>query len=68
MNDLDKTYIRTSVFPIAAEIAAGSPIDVPEGIEPTDTVEVPTRYIPFGRTATLPSKSMVTAWSLRFYR
>jgi len=48
MNDLDKTYIRTSVFPIAAEIAAGTPIEVPEGIEPTDTVEVPTRYIPFG--------------------
>jgi SOS-response transcriptional repressor LexA len=48
VNDFDTTYVRTSVFPILAEIAAGPPLDVPEGIEPADTVEVPTRYIPFG--------------------
>ena len=48
VNDFDTTYVRTSVFPILAEIAAGHPLDVPDGIEPADTVEVPTRYIPFG--------------------
>ncbi|MDY0152950.1 MAG: XRE family transcriptional regulator [Candidatus Cloacimonas sp.] len=48
VNDFDTTYVRTSIFPIVAEIAAGSPMEVPEGIEPTDSVEVPIRYIPFG--------------------
>ena len=48
VNDFDTTYVRTSIFPIVAEIAAGSPIEVPEGLEPAESVEVPTRYIPFG--------------------
>jgi SOS-response transcriptional repressor LexA len=48
VNDFDRTYIRTAIFPILAEISAGTPIEVTEGHEPADSVEVPTRYIPLG--------------------
>ena len=48
VNDFDTTYQRTSIFPIVADISAGAPMEVPEGIEPTESVEVPTRYIPLG--------------------
>ena len=48
VNDFDTTYVRTSIFPIVAEISAGSPMEVPEDMEPAESVEVPTRYIPFG--------------------
>ncbi len=48
MNDFDTTYVRTSIFPNVAEISAGPLLEVPEGIEPAESVEVPTRYIPYG--------------------
>ena len=48
VNDFDTTYVRTSIFPIVAEISAGSPMEVPEDMEPAESVEVPARYIPFG--------------------
>jgi SOS-response transcriptional repressor LexA len=48
VNDFDTTYVRTSIFPIVAEISAGSPMEVSEDMEPAESVEVPTRYIPFG--------------------
>jgi len=48
VNDFDTTYVRTSIFPIVAEISAGSPIDAPEGLEPAESVEVPIQYIPYG--------------------
>lgn len=51
VNDFDRTYIRTSIFPIVAEISAGTPMDIPEGIEAAESVEIPTRYIPLGTDA-----------------
>ena len=48
VNDTDRTYVRTSLFPIVAEISAGDPIEVRSDYEPSDSVEVPIRYIPYG--------------------
>lgn len=48
VNDTDRTYVRTSLFPIVAEISAGDPIEVRSDYESSDSVEVPIRYIPYG--------------------
>lgn len=50
-HDFDSTYLRTSIFPIVAEISAGQPLEVRDGYEVADSVEIPTRYIPFGTDA-----------------
>ena len=48
VNDFDRTYVRTSMFPIGAEISAGEPVEVRDDYVPADSVEVPTRYLPHG--------------------
>jgi SOS-response transcriptional repressor LexA len=48
VNDFDNTYVRTSIFPIAAEISAGMALEVRDDYDSADSVEIPTKYIPLG--------------------
>ncbi|MDD3563147.1 MAG: S24 family peptidase [Candidatus Cloacimonetes bacterium] len=48
VNEFDRTYVRTSMFPIAAEISAGEPLEVMDDYDMMDSVEVPNRYLPHG--------------------
>jgi transcriptional regulator with XRE-family HTH domain len=66
VNDFDTTYVRTSIFPIVADIAAGSPLEVPEVLSQRNQSKTPLAIFPSVRTATWPSESMVIAWSLRY--
>lgn len=51
VNSLDRTYVRTSLFPIVAEISAGAPFEAISDYDAADSVEVPIRYIPYGTDA-----------------
>lgn len=42
---IDNTYLRTAMFPVAAEISAGDPIPVPENFEFAQHIEIPRTYL-----------------------
>jgi|GEM_PF-5219539 len=51
VNSMDRTYERTSLFPIVADISAGAPFEAINDYDAVESIEVPIRYIPYGTDA-----------------
>lgn len=44
-DSVDAIYNRTIMFPVSAEISAGTPIEAPENYEPLQHIEIPRTYL-----------------------